>query len=431
MDLYALIGQCRVSSFFNLQAMRAKLMSTLVILVVLATVHGAKVCTRTFKNREHLHPSVYNLPPPTDAEILEMSALPPTFDWCDQGYCTSSWNQHIPQYCGSCFAHGSLSAAQDRIKIQNIKNGYKGPDVMLGRQTFLNCAPSHGLSNGCNGGEPADVFEFMHHYGLPDETCLHYNATDNTKYTSTNFTCPPEGYCINCMTLPGDAKPSCFPVKKMIRYRAKEYGRLSGEHAIMKEILNGPVTCGLACNDDFTFNYSAGIYEDKTGFMAIDHDVEVVGWGEEDGVKYWHVRNSWGTYWGMNGFFKIVRGKNNLAIESDCHYMIPDISDEELVFTETPIFGGSHFGIVPFSKDRAAFHPIASTEDVTLNNKQVVPNELPEIKDLAVEIKASGVNALSSNHHMALMLIMCTVFGAVVGGAVSRWSYRSRYATIN
>jgi hypothetical protein len=40
-------------------------------------------------------------------------------------------------------------------------------------------------------------FEFMHHYGLPDETCLHYNATDYSKYIAQyNGTCPPEGYCI-------------------------------------------------------------------------------------------------------------------------------------------------------------------------------------------------------------------------------------------
>jgi len=89
-------------------------------------------------------------------------------------------------------------------------------------------------------------------------------------------------------------KPLCFPVTKMVRYRAKEFGNLRGEHAMMKELLNGPITCGIACSLSFTYNYSAGIHNDTTGFMDIDHDVEVVGWGEENGVKYWHIRNSWG-----------------------------------------------------------------------------------------------------------------------------------------
>lgn len=67
---------------------------------------------------------------------------------------------------------------------------------MLGRQSFLNCGPGHGLSDGCGGGEPADVFEFMYKYGLPDESCLPYNATDHTKFVESNYTCPPEAYCM-------------------------------------------------------------------------------------------------------------------------------------------------------------------------------------------------------------------------------------------
>lgn len=164
--------------------------------LAMPTGDAKRMCARTWKNREHLHPSVHKLPELSLDQALELSSFPKKLDWCDRGFCTASWNQHIPQYCGSCFAHGALSAAQDRIKIMHKKNGYEGPDVMLGRQTFLNCGPAHGLSAGCGGGEPSDVFEFMHHYGLPDETCLPYNATDNSKYTATNGTCPPEGYCM-------------------------------------------------------------------------------------------------------------------------------------------------------------------------------------------------------------------------------------------
>lgn len=59
----------------------------------------------------------------------------------------------------------------------------------------------------------------------------------------------------------------------------------------------------------------------------MNHDVEVVGWGETPaGIKYWVARNSWGTYWGEEGFFKIVRGINNMAIETECFFAVVDAS---------------------------------------------------------------------------------------------------------
>jgi len=344
-------------------------------------------CRRTMKGREHLHPKVAPLGAMTLAQQAEVEKLPKHLDWCEQGFCVPSWNQHIPQYCGSCFAHGSMSSAQDRIKIMNKKRGYTGADVMLGRQSFLNCAPAHGLSDGCNGGEASDVWEFMQRYGLPDESCLPYNATDHTKFTTTNHTCPPEGYCMNCMYTPESPhKPLCFPVTKVVRYRAKSYGHLQGEHAMMKELLNGPITCGISCSNGFTYNYTAGIYNDTTGFMDLDHDVEVVGWGEENGVKYWHVRNSWGTYWGDNGFFKIVRGTNNLGIESDCTYMVPDVSEEELVWEENPIYGGSIWGIRPFSEE-AKDKAVIDTSDITT----------VEMKAAASPLRAEMYTAMANN----------------------------------
>lgn len=96
----------------------------------------------------------------------------------------------------------------------------------------------------------------------------------------------------------------CFPVTKVVRYRAKSYGRVSGELNMMKELLQGPITCGIACSKEFDNEYSSGIFEDKTNFKDVDHDVEIVGWGEENGQKYWHIRNSWYVV-----YFDIVKAK--------------------------------------------------------------------------------------------------------------------------
>ena len=66
--------------------------------------------------------------------LTEPATYPTDFTWGDKdgvNYLTPSLNQHIPQYCGSCWAHGSVSALGDRIKIAR---GGKGIDIQLSVQ---------------------------------------------------------------------------------------------------------------------------------------------------------------------------------------------------------------------------------------------------------------------------------------------------------
>merc|ERR1712227_710232 len=70
--------------------------------------------------------------------LPEVGDYPADFTWCNKdgvNYCTQSVNQHIPQYCGSCWAQASMSALSDRIKMAR---GAKGIDIQLSVQHVLN-----------------------------------------------------------------------------------------------------------------------------------------------------------------------------------------------------------------------------------------------------------------------------------------------------
>ena len=80
---------------------------------------------------------------------------------------------------------------------------------------------------------------------------------------------------------------------------------------------------------------AGGVFTDTTNATDINHDISVVGYGEEKGgEKYWIIRNSWGTYWGENGFFRLARGTNNLGIEVEgtCSWAAPKDTWSDIVF---------------------------------------------------------------------------------------------------
>lgn len=59
-----------------------------------------------------------------------------------------------------------------------------------------------------------------------------------------------------------------------------------------------------------------GVYTHTAGKLVGRHAVKIIGYGTENGVKYWLIANSWGERWGDGGFFKIRRGTNECNIES-------------------------------------------------------------------------------------------------------------------
>lgn len=254
----------------------------------------------------HKTPDDFHSPLPH--EYIDEGELPSSWDWRNvttvggssgRSFLTHSLNQHIPQYCGSCWAHGALSALADRIKIAR---GGVGDDINLSIQYILNCGG--GVAGSCWGGSHSGAYEFVKKNGpLPYDTCNPYLACspDSTEgfCGQIDTTCTKVNICRTCSTFASKGG-TCSGIDHYPNATVAEHGTynlLTSDrvHKIKAEIYaRGPVATGV--NAIPLLDYKGGVVK-KGGYldMIVDHIVSIVGWDvDEEGDEYWIVRNSWG-----------------------------------------------------------------------------------------------------------------------------------------
>lgn len=236
---------------------------------------------------------------------LSASHLPDAFTWANVdgvSYLTHSLNQHVPQYCGSCWAHGALSSLADRIKIARLG---QGDDINLSIQYILNCGTD--LAGSCHGGYHTSTYEFIQEQGfVPYDTCMPYMACSEESTDGfcphVDTTCNANNICRTCDTFAGMggqcSQIDYFPNATVAEFGLIEYNdddTTTIVHRIMTEIyVRGPVAATI--NAEPIVGYQGGIFTDDSHSTSTNHIVSIVGWGmdEETGTQYWIVRNSWG-----------------------------------------------------------------------------------------------------------------------------------------
>jgi C1A family cysteine protease len=175
---------------------------------------------------------------------------------------------------------------------------------------------------GCNGGLLAASVNYMVLLGVPLASAVPYISK--------------EGNCMSDVgirykgTLAQDLIPEIengFPTSPVTI--SPSVLAANEENVQLAILTEGPVAFGFNVYTDFfiypalgdiytvtkgTFSYNGNSYQNM---FEGSHACEIVGWGEDSGNKYWICKNSWGTTWGDNGFFKMKRGVNTANMMLD------------------------------------------------------------------------------------------------------------------
>ena len=185
--------------------------------------------------------------------------------------------------CGSCWAFGAAEALTDRFCLAS---GHK-IDVELSTEDMIECDK---LNFGCNGGMMFTAWRYLEKTGIVTEKCYGYHSGD--------------GHTEECHTACDEASETW----KKYQCKAGSVVHPKTTEEIKAEIsANGPMELAFTVYEDF-MSYRTGVYQHTTGKQLGGHAVEVVGYGEENGVEYWLCANSWNKSWGEDGYFKIAIG---------------------------------------------------------------------------------------------------------------------------
>jgi cathepsin B len=228
--------------------------------------------------------------------------------------------------CGSCWAFGAVEAMSDRVCIHSegkLNFHFSADDL-------VSCCHTCGF--GCNGGFPGAAWSYWTRKGIvsggsfgSNQGCRPYEIAPCEHHV--NGTRPPcdgeHGKTPRCKHVCQSSYGVDYNKDK--HYGSKSYSVENHVVSIQKEIMNnGPVEGAFTVYEDLIL-YKDGVYQHVHGKQLGGHAIRILGWGEERGVPYWLIANSWNTDWGNNGFFKILRGQDHCGIESQISAGLPKL----------------------------------------------------------------------------------------------------------
>jgi len=199
------------------------------------------------------------------------------FDWRNhQGF---NWMSPVKNQasCGSCAAFASVGCLESVVKIATST---PDSDIDLSEQHLFSCCGGDCL----DGLYMGIAFDYIRDHGVPDEMCLPYTEVDD-----------------NCSVTCSDWQDRVTRIETWDLF----WGYEQHDQTLKAYVEVSPVACYMEVYNDF-YAYESGVYRHTSGSLRGGHFVVITGW--DDAQNCWICKNSWGTGWGMDGYFLIEYG---------------------------------------------------------------------------------------------------------------------------
>jgi C1A family cysteine protease len=208
----------------------------------------------------------------------ETFTYPAKIDW--RYYQGQDWTTPVRYQggCASCVAFATVAAIESRMEIV-LGTSDLNPDLSENHLFFCGCGQCCS-----NAWWPAAALDFAIDIGIVDEECDPYDDEDQI--------CSP-----------------CADWKERVTKIHHWESPISTEQAKWNIANDGPIIATISVYGDF-FSYTGGVYRHAWGDLRGSHAVTLVGYNDIEG--YWIGKNSWGTGWGEEGWFRIAYGEANI-----------------------------------------------------------------------------------------------------------------------
>ena len=237
-----------------------------------------------------------------------------SIDWTTKNAVTAIKNQGI---CGSCWSFAATGAIEGAFAINKANNNTL---LELSMQQVISCDT---LDHGCDGGLMDNAYDWVHNN---HSLCTY----DSYSYTS------------GMTRQSGTCNTSCTGVVSI-----QNHTDIPSEKGMMAGVLIGPVSVGIEADMPEFQLYKGGVMNDPNCGTQLDHGVLVVGFGTDDSLPYWKVKNSWGSSWGEDGYLRMIRNKNMCGIGNSASFPTGVTNSTSL---PTPFVPSSFYTVSAYGK---------------------------------------------------------------------------------